>query len=560
MPSPSLPLAVLATLLVSAAPAQDVPRRLGEDRPGLAATVDALRAIDLDGAGGAFIAGSQETTSPSTLGLLSRLDATGAVTWETGFGSTSHPNPMAVPRTGATAVASDGVGGAFVAGWTQGDGFAGPDQGQTDGFVARFDGAGTLLWATRVAAAGRERPTAICPDGAGGVFVVGTVVEGDLGGAPVSSEGDSFVARVDGAGHVAWVRRVGIATRRTGLTSVTPDGAGGVFCGGNVLQFNPAYNTVFTARYDGAGALQWATDDDAIDFSGYRVVGDGAGGFYHVGLAYQSSGPDQGLVERRSGTGQVIWSRTVGLCGFTFCPGSTSIGDVAVTSTGSVVLAGRTEIGGSFAEAFVSIHSPQGDLLSHDVFDHPDPFRHGAIEHIALDPRGRLTSITSRTRPPLFEREFFVGRYVVETVGSPVGASACPAEVNSSGSAALTGATGSARITDNDLTLWASGLPGGVFGIFVASQTSGFTPMAGGSQGNLCLGGAIGRFSRPGEIVSSGVHGAFALDVDLTDFPSPAGPVTVLPGQTWFVQAWFRDVGPGGPGSNYGAALQLDFL
>ena len=89
--------------------------------------------------------------------------------------------------------------------------------------------------------------------------------------------------------------------------------------------------------------------------------------------------------------------------------------------------------------------------------------------------------------------------------------------------------------------LFAFQMPSNKFGYFLASQTQGFVANPGGSQGNLCLGGGIARYSK--QVQSTGASGEFSMVVDLTDIPSPYnGPV--LPGETWNFQAWFRDVNP----------------
>ena len=123
----------------------------------------------------------------------------------------------------------------------------------------------------------------------------------------------------------------------------------------------------------------------------------------------------------------------------------------------------------------------------------------------------------------------------------PVGQNYCgPANLNSSGVPARLRASGSTLAGDS-LRLIADQLPLQQFGYFLASQTQGFVPNPGGSQGNLCLGGSIGRFSN--QIQYSGIFGTFGITVDLANMPmSP--PVSVQPGETWNFSAWFRDKNP----------------
>jgi len=148
---------------------------------------------------------------------------------------------------------------------------------------------------------------------------------------------------------------------------------------------------------------------------------------------------------------------------------------------------------------------------------------------------------------------------VLSNEDSSIGTNYCTAAANSTGSIGAMSATGSVVAAANDLTLMASSLPANQFGIFVTSMTQGFSPGANGtSNGNICLGGAVGRFTLPSQIVSSGMSGEFSLAVDLTQFPQGAGVIPVLSGQTWNFQAWHRD--GVGLGSNFTDGLQIDFL
>ncbi len=121
---------------------------------------------------------------------------------------------------------------------------------------------------------------------------------------------------------------------------------------------------------------------------------------------------------------------------------------------------------------------------------------------------------------------------------------------------ALMGATGSELAFANDVTLNASMLPTNQFGYFLTSQTSGFIANPGGSQGNLCLGGKMGRYSA--FLKNSGSAGSFQLTLDLTKMPPPVQS-SVLPGDTWHFVAWFRDKNPTNT-SNFTDGLAILFL
>lgn len=141
-----------------------------------------------------------------------------------------------------------------------------------------------------------------------------------------------------------------------------------------------------------------------------------------------------------------------------------------------------------------------------------------------------------------------------------VGVSYCgPAALNSAGRRAEIVAYGTDLLASNDLTLAAQQLPADRFGFFLAARARGFVQQPGGSAGNLCLGGAIGRFVAPGQVQSSGALGRLELRTDVTSLPMPAGSVAAAIGELWTFQAWYRDLAGGGPGSNFTDAVEVVF-
>ncbi|MDA1266656.1 MAG: hypothetical protein O2816_16370 [Planctomycetota bacterium] len=155
----------------------------------------------------------------------------------------------------------------------------------------------------------------------------------------------------------------------------------------------------------------------------------------------------------------------------------------------------------------------------------------------------------------------FQGKWVtmndrhLNLVQRPVGDDYCgPAEVNSRGIPAQLLASGSTSVVDDALTLKAVALPYNQFGMFLTSQSQGFAQNPGGSQGNLCLSGNIGRFN--GQIFNTMGMAEATLPVDLSSVPTPSGPVAIQPGETWNFQAWYRDLPST---SNFTDAISITF-
>ncbi|WP_419190758.1 FG-GAP repeat domain-containing protein [Saltatorellus ferox] len=130
---------------------------------------------------------------------------------------------------------------------------------------------------------------------------------------------------------------------------------------------------------------------------------------------------------------------------------------------------------------------------------------------------------------------------------------------NSSGAASSIRAIGRSTVAANLLRLDARDLPRFSFTFFLTSRTQGFVPNVIASEGTLCLGGRIGRYTGPGQIQNSGSGGTVSLDLDLSAMPDPLlGLIQAQAGETWSFQAWHRDFVPGiGITSNFSSAVEV---
>ncbi|QDV09459.1 hypothetical protein Poly30_50170 [Planctomycetes bacterium Poly30] len=150
------------------------------------------------------------------------------------------------------------------------------------------------------------------------------------------------------------------------------------------------------------------------------------------------------------------------------------------------------------------------------------------------------------------------GAYVFD-LRPNLGTSYCgPAAVNSSGLAGTIRAVGSTIVADMDLTLRCEDLARLAFSFVIVSRTQGFAMNPGGSAGNLCLAGAVGR-AVSGIIANTGTAGELIVPVNLMSLPQPLGAVSVVPGDTWNFQAWFRDSVGGTVTSNFTNGVTVTF-
>ena len=137
-----------------------------------------------------------------------------------------------------------------------------------------------------------------------------------------------------------------------------------------------------------------------------------------------------------------------------------------------------------------------------------------------------------------------------------IGTNYCAANANSTGSSASMSATGSVVVGLDTLVLQTDNLPAGSVGYYLASMDQGFSANPGGSAGNLCLGGTVGRGM--GDQVYSTGSGTIVAPMGL-DLPfNLTGRVAV--NETWNFQLWFRDIdNAGGSSSNFSDGYSILF-
>ena len=206
----------------------------------------------------------------------------------------------------------------------------------------------------------------------------------------------------------------------------------------------------------------------------------------------------------------------------------------------------------TFSHPFTILSGYSGATVVGNTLSLPTGSFHSGVLHFAGE-ISTLTCTTTCTEPNRQNCTF-------GQLKMPLGSAYCaPAVANSSGAPASITAVGSDFVEDNLVTLEVTSMPSNSTGMFLTSQTQGFVAMPGGSLGNLCLGGGIGRFQRPGQVQSSTAMGTLDLALDLTRQPSPMGLTSVVAGETWNYQIWFRDVVGGMAVSNFSDGVEVEF-
>ena len=118
--------------------------------------------------------------------FLSRFDSDGNKLWTTQIGSNADDR--------SCSVAVDALGNAYITGYTEGD-LDGPNAGDYDGFLHKFDSDGNEIWTTQFGTSDRDHSRSVAVDASGNVYISGST-NGDLGG-PNAGGGDAFLVKYE---------------------------------------------------------------------------------------------------------------------------------------------------------------------------------------------------------------------------------------------------------------------------------------------------------------------------------------------------------------------------
>ena len=288
--------------------------------------LDRTFGIALDGSGGVYVTGwsTWEWSGAGSGAFVAKLNSSdGALQWTTFF-----------EYSIGSAIAVDGSGNIYVAGQSFSSwGCPGPTNctvrpytsggaAQYDGFVAKLNPSGVLLWNTFLGGTGNDWGNAIAVDGSGHIDVAGGSEA--AWGAPVRpynpGDGsafhkvDAFAAKLDSDGALQWhtflggsgdegasmIYQVyrGIAGDSDGNVYVAGDSTIAWGCSPNactVRAFTPnpwgEQRDAYAAKLDSNGVLQWNTffGTDSDD-RGKSIAVDITGNVYVAGTSYESWG------------------------------------------------------------------------------------------------------------------------------------------------------------------------------------------------------------------------------------------------------------------------------
>jgi len=374
---------------------------------------DVATAVATKGTGTIYVTGFTYSTSAiatsgayqTTLGgnydaFLARFNSTGQLQWATYYGGTENDQ--------AYGIAADDSGYVYIAGTTAStsaiataNAYQTSLDGGGDAFLAKFNNAGNIEWATYYGGSNYDFGNGVSVDFAGNVYLVGNTRSTDgiaTSGAYQTSAGggsDAFVVKFNSQGARQWGSYFGGPGADDG-NGVSADSLGNVYVTGAAtsqnLASNGAYQTTngggtddaFLANFNTTGGLQWATYFGGSGYDlGQGVAADYSGNVYIAGYtsstsdvassgAYQTSmaGINDAFIAKFSSTGSALWATYYGGTGADLCTAVTAdrAGNVYITgnttSTSGIATndASQTVFGGS-SDVFYAQFSSTGSQV-----------------------------------------------------------------------------------------------------------------------------------------------------------------------------------------------------
>jgi hypothetical protein len=319
--------------------------------------------VSADGLGNVYLSGNTDVklgdaNVPNYDAFVSKFDADGSLLWTRQLGTTEFDSSVGV--------SADGLGNIYLSGYTSGS-LGGPNAGAFDAFVSKFDAEGGVLWTRQLGTTGSDFSHGVSADGLGNVYISGQT-NGSLGG-PNGGDFDAFVSKYDEGGSLLWTRQLH-ATSWEASHGVSADGLGNVYISGltdgiiattftDGIYATTITGDAFVSKYDAAGDLLWMRQlgTTSFDYS-LGVSADGVGNVYISGFTEGSlGGPNAGerdaFVSKYDDAGSLLWTRQLGTTGYEHGFG------VSADGLGNVYLSGDTggSLGGPNAgrlDAFVA--------------------------------------------------------------------------------------------------------------------------------------------------------------------------------------------------------------
>ena len=313
--------------------------------------------------------------------FFSKMISDGTISWTTVIGSSGDDIPSGIVSTPD--------GSVFAVGLTDGNFDGKKNSGSYDGYLTKFSPDGNKLWTQLVGTSAWDAITGVSLTVDGSIVIVG-ITNGDLNAKGAYGGSDFFVSKFTSDGTKVWTTVLGGAGDDVGYC-ITTSQDGSLYVTGTTKGIiggspNIGKDDAFLAKLDSAGSLIWLR---SVATTGYddlwatKVSSDGFvyavgqvgasfnGQPFQGGLNWDKWPPDMqsdAILIKYDSDGNRIWANTFGT------PAMDWAQSLAFGEDGSIIVAGITggdldgKKAGSPTTVFVSRFQPDGTSLGSKFF------------------------------------------------------------------------------------------------------------------------------------------------------------------------------------------------
>lgn len=262
---------------------------------GLGGASDKALALAVDGSGNVYVAGYSTGSGMAWDYLTIKYLPGGDTAWVRRYDGPANSDDV------AKAIAVDGSGNVYVTGWSNGD------ETGSDCATVKYDPSGNELWARRHngSADGEDFAWAIAADDAGNCYVAGQSFD-------QGTERNYITIKYAPDGGAAWLRRYdGPTSEYDFATALAVDELGYVYVTGQSLTTGSGWDYVTIKYYpngDTVWARRWSGPGSYWDAATALAV-DAEGNVYVTGESYTDSTDKDYLTVKYHPNGDTAWTR-----------------------------------------------------------------------------------------------------------------------------------------------------------------------------------------------------------------------------------------------------------
>ncbi|MFZ1687796.1 MAG: T9SS type A sorting domain-containing protein [Flavobacteriales bacterium] len=241
-----------------------------------------------------------------------------SIAWQKCLGGSSYDRAESIEQTAD--------GGYVLAGYTlSSDGDVVGQHGDEDGWIAKLDGLGTLVWQRALGGSLADQAMDVEQTSDGGYIVAGSTASND--GDVTGQHGvvDAWVVKLDPSGALEWQKALGGSEADWAISIQQTDDGGYVFAGATISNDGDVTNNHGTADFwvvklDDIGTLLWQrTFGGTIGEWARSILQCADGGYIVVGNTISNDGDvtgnhgdDDSWVVKLDATGALVWQVALG--------------------------------------------------------------------------------------------------------------------------------------------------------------------------------------------------------------------------------------------------------